>query len=230
MDLHPGANIWATSDGEGQGCEFNIDLPLVMAELDVLSLDDSRMDSRINSRVNLTKIETLNSRSNDKTLTIDLNSSSNDRIVNWSSKSPEITKRFNIENAHSLRILVVDDSKANRKMLLKMLRMCGHEGTGAEDGLEAVKEISLMMRKAKSRKEVDEAESPVVLIQYDVVLMDYCMPRMDGPQASINIRAMGFKGPIIGITGNPVEDCSEFISAGTYTTVLLILSDPYLTL
>jgi hypothetical protein len=32
MDLHPGSSIWATSEGEGLGCQFNIDLPLILAE------------------------------------------------------------------------------------------------------------------------------------------------------------------------------------------------------
>jgi CheY-like chemotaxis protein len=120
-----------------------------------------------------------------------------------------------------LCILVVDDSTANRKMLIRMLKICGHTSTEAVDGLEAVKEIALMMRKRKLRKELDRKES-CVYTQYDVVLMDSCMPKMDGPQAAIQMREMGFMGPIIGITGNPVSDFSEFQSAGAD----LVLSKP----
>jgi CheY-like chemotaxis protein len=102
-----------------------------------------------------------------------------------------------------------------------MLKICGHTSTEAVDGLEAVKEIALMMRKRKLRKELDRKES-CVYTQYDVVLMDSCMPKMDGPQAAIQMREMGFEGPIIGITGNPVSDFSEFQSAGAD----LVLSKP----
>ena len=37
---------------------------------------------------------------------------------------------------------------------------------------------------------------------YDFILIDYQMPTMDGPTAIAAIRALGFKGVILGLTGN----------------------------
>eukprot|EP01036_Dinobryon_divergens_P006996 gene6996-9305_t len=45
--------------------------------------------------------------------------------------------------------------------------------------------------------------------------MDYEMPRMNGPDATVAIRAMGYEGKIIGLTGNSGEDHADiFMSNG----------------
>ena len=50
---------------------------------------------------------------------------------------------------------------------------------------------------------------------YDVVLMDNQMPIMDGPTAAREMRALGFKGLIIGVTGNAlIADIDQYIASG----------------
>lgn len=74
-------------------------------------------------------------------------------------------------NARSFRVLIVDDSQANRALLRAYLVRLGFETLMADDGEQAI--------------EVFRAEQP------DVVLMDLMMPRMDGFASIEQIRALG---------------------------------------
>jgi len=91
-----------------------------------------------------------------------------------------------VSSSSTLRVLVVDDAALNRKMLRNLLRTrCDliHE---AGDGVEAVERVAeaLLYRRA-----------------YHVVLMDNLMPNKCGPAAAAEMRAMGYKGMIVGVTG-----------------------------
>ena len=99
-------------------------------------------------------------------------------------------------------VLIVDDSGTNRKMLRRMMTSAGHECDEAEDGLQAI-------MKAKQKIE----QSGLSKRSYDVVLMDYVMPNMDGPTTTKALRAMGYEGVVIGITGNNV-DFDHFLNCG----------------
>lgn len=87
-----------------------------------------------------------------------------------------------------VRILVVDDSEANRILLRKILEMVGFTVVEAANGREAV--------------ECFEQQSP------RAVLMDIQMPVMNGLEATRRLRATehGRAVPIIAITGNAFED------------------------
>ena len=91
-----------------------------------------------------------------------------------------------VDDSEKCRILVVDDSPLNRKMLSKLLKSKGYDVEEAADGQIAVDKI---------KQEADAGRS------YDVILMDFVMPVMDGPAATRAIRAMGILTPIFGLTG-----------------------------
>jgi CheY-like chemotaxis protein len=68
----------------------------------------------------------------------------------------------------------------------------------ASDGAEAVRMV------------VDEGR------RYDLILMDNQMPNMSGTHATRALRAAGYKGVIVGMTGDPLgcEEREEFDAAG----------------
>lgn len=104
-------------------------------------------------------------------------------------------KQFSIANH---RVLVVDDSAPNRKLLVRLLNNRGVECVDAEDGLEAVKCVK---------------EYP--LDHFTSIIMDYEMPNMIGPEACQKIREMGCSTFIVGVTGSLMpEDVAYFKNSG----------------
>jgi CheY-like chemotaxis protein len=100
-----------------------------------------------------------------------------------------------------LRILVVDDSELNRKMMLRLLKNRCTSCIEAEDGQDAVDQMKLSL---------DNVTSHI-----DMVIMDCNMPRMDGMEASRAMRNMGYRGKILGVTGNvDPKDTANFKSHG----------------
>ena len=96
-------------------------------------------------------------------------------------------------------ILVVDDSKLNRKMLCKVLRSEGHSCDEAEDGIHAVQKVRIKMNTLISKSKLlsidgismdsDNAKNDddhvVEKPYFDAILMDFVMPNMDGPTGEI---------------------------------------------
>jgi PAS domain S-box-containing protein len=95
------------------------------------------------------------------------------------------------------RLLVVDDEPLNRMILLEFVNDLGLEVDMAEDGVQALE---------KARQGA-----------YDIVLMDMQMPRLDGLDATRQIRALpgGKDMAIIAMTANAfVEDRQRCLAAG----------------
>ncbi|XP_002986002.2 two-component system protein A [Selaginella moellendorffii] len=94
------------------------------------------------------------------------------------------------------KVLIVEDNQVNRRILKKLLASFNIESDAAEDGLQAV----------------DMCRSGA---QYDMILIDKEMPVMDGHEATREIRAMGVKTTIVGLTGNALDsDRNQFLAAG----------------
>jgi signal transduction histidine kinase/DNA-binding response OmpR family regulator len=98
-----------------------------------------------------------------------------------------------------MRILIAEDSEANRELLTELLKKRGHSVTAVPDGREAV--------------------SAVARHDFDVLLMDEEMPHLGGIGATRAIRkseaASGKRLFIVGITGNSTEeDEKRFLAAG----------------
>lgn len=96
--------------------------------------------------------------------------------------------------------LVVDDSTMTRKMLVKSISNYFDIILQGSDGVEAVNII-------KSQFELGTIPN--------VVFLDSIMPNMSGIDACREIRALGYTGVIIAVTGNVLpSDIEEFLSAG----------------
>jgi signal transduction histidine kinase/CheY-like chemotaxis protein/HPt (histidine-containing phosphotransfer) domain-containing protein len=99
---------------------------------------------------------------------------------------------------HPLRVLIVEDDSTNQMVVLKMLKEFAAETTIASDGQQALQSVT----------EQD----------FDLVLMDVRMPKMDGLAATRAIRAKGgaFASlPIVALTANAfAEDVKLCREAG----------------
>ncbi|XP_021724266.1 two-component response regulator ARR22-like [Chenopodium quinoa] len=92
--------------------------------------------------------------------------------------------------------LVVDDNVVIRKIEEMLLNKKGFKTKVVENGQEAVNTFS-------------EGNS------FDVIIMDMEMPIMDGIQATKELRAMGVKCLIFGVTSSELKsDIQAFVEAG----------------
>ena len=98
-------------------------------------------------------------------------------------------------------MLIVDDSGTNRKMMRRLLRGKCKLIDEAGDGKEAIRKIDEFYIEKSGN--------------YDVIIMDFVMPVMSGPDCVRELRRVGYKGLIIGVTGNSMEtDIATFLAAG----------------
>jgi len=98
------------------------------------------------------------------------------------------------------RLLVVDDVAMNRRMMIRLLGDRCSLVREAANGLEAVHLVREAARTGTA---------------FDVITMDYQMPVMDGPTATRQIRELGYRGIILGLTGNVLpSDMTVFLSHG----------------
>ena len=106
---------------------------------------------------------------------------------------------FGLESIGVHSILVVDDATSNRKVLCRLLTNAGYVCGQAEHGQQCVE----MMQASATGS------------QYDLILMDFEMPVLNGPLATKRLRELGYTTPVIGVTGNVLPaDTDFFLSHG----------------
>ena len=198
LNLHDGA-ISVYSEGEGMGSSFTIEMPMTRRPIAPPSPTAAGSGSGSSGPVSAlerqgTRCETDGSEVRAPGLFFGHESISHrsfddvippDRVQLSSSVLPT-------RSASALEVLVVDDSRLNRKMLLKCLQADGHICFEAADGAEAVAMVKERIGHANGGN-----GRP-----FDAILMDFIMPNMDGPTATKEIRALGYTSAIFGVTGN----------------------------
>jgi signal transduction histidine kinase/ActR/RegA family two-component response regulator len=97
----------------------------------------------------------------------------------------------------SVRLLVVEDNPVNQLLACRMAERLGHRPETAMTGFEALEKVQQ--------------------VAYDVVLMDFIMPGMDGLETTRRIRAMALaqQPRIVALTANAfAEDRDRALEAG----------------
>ena len=92
------------------------------------------------------------------------------------------------------RVLLVDDSIDNQKLVSTLLLRAGAEVEIAPHGRAAIEAIALGRSLGGSQRE------------FDVILLDMQMPELDGYATARELRASGYLGRIVALTGNAAED------------------------
>jgi PAS domain S-box-containing protein len=101
---------------------------------------------------------------------------------------------------HGIRVLVVDDSADNQLMMSRFLEGAGASVALASDGEEGVEKA--------------------LAEDFDVVLMDVQMPRMDGYAATARLREKGYRKPIAALTAHAFPEEKNRCLAVGYTAHL----------
>ncbi|HYX35839.1 MAG TPA: response regulator [Oligoflexus sp.] len=101
---------------------------------------------------------------------------------------------------HGIHVLVVDDSADNQLMMSRFLQGAGATVVLASDGEEGI------------QKALAE--------DFDVVLMDVQMPRLDGYAATARLREQGYRKPIAALTAHAFPEEKTRCLAVGYTTHL----------
>lgn len=109
-----------------------------------------------------------------------------------------VTPQTAIINVNEVKVLIVDDVLSNRKILGTLLKNMSLNVEMVGDGVEAI-----------------ELVTKVGIEHYHLILMDSVMPKMMGTECARQLRKMGYRNLLLGVTGNALdEDVSHFTSCG----------------
>jgi signal transduction histidine kinase len=105
---------------------------------------------------------------------------------------------YHNNDKHDIRIMVIDDHEASRKIFTMYLNKIGLQSIGyAENGMQCLEIIKQDLN------------------QYNLLFVDNLMPVMNGVEMTKQLRCLGYNNIIIGLTGNVMEqDIKEFLYAG----------------
>jgi CheY-like chemotaxis protein len=225
MEVHDGS-ISVYSEGEGTGSCFIVDLPIIHhsnynISSETISVDNNSYhdDNRYSSisdnyNNNNNQDDPINKIDNLLQLPPLLTSSNIPSVISCNCPDDVV-----INNMNDISILIVDDSAMNRKMLKRLLtervavspisgEKYHYNITEYEDGLEALNRIT---------HDLEQGISHLVKI----ILIDYQMPVMDGIVAVKAMRDKGYRGYIVMITGNALQDDQANMYAAGVNSIMI---------
>ena len=125
------------------------------------------------------------------------------QVLNFSS-APQLQSKLTPSKVHG-RVLVVDDLRDLRMLVGHMISSCGARVDYAEHGQQALEKVRI----------ADAYKAP-----YDIIFIDIHMPVMGGKEATIELRKMGYKGPIIALTAATMKGIHEELAALGFNDVI----------
>ncbi|TMN84340.1 MULTISPECIES: response regulator [unclassified Pseudoalteromonas] len=125
------------------------------------------------------------------------------QVLNFSSV-PQLQSKLTPSKVHG-RVLVVDDLRDLRMLVGHMISSCGARVDYAEHGQQALEKVRI----------ADAYKAP-----YDIIFIDIHMPVMGGKEATIELRKMGYKGPIIALTAATMKGIHEELAALGFNDVI----------
>lgn len=103
---------------------------------------------------------------------------------------------FSLNRNYKAKILIAEDQPVNIKVIVKLLEKLGVEALVASNGTELI-----------SLAEKDQ--------EHQLIFTDIQMPQIDGIEATLRLRQLGYKKPIIALTANVMkEQIQKYISSG----------------
>lgn len=94
------------------------------------------------------------------------------------------------------RVLLVEDNQLDQLLAAAILRKCGYRVDYVGDGLEALERVA-------------DGE------QFDIILVDYQLPTINGIELTEQLRSSGFRQPIVAVSaGSEAELIDDWRSAG----------------
>lgn len=200
MKMH-GGRIGVTSEGEGKGTTFVIDLPLVLGadgQPTALSSDFLlKIDSSVSIGANGVALEpklasTVSPPLDEGSIFPPSDISSPIRMQLQQLAVTELMRRT--------RVLIVDDASSNRKMVRRILQDKFQVVEEAENGQQAVEKYAAALAAAEP---------------FHLVMMDFMMPVMNGLDATRLIKQLDASALVVGVTGNGLEgDIQAFKDSG----------------
>ena len=239
-----GGFIDVASDGPGFGTTFIIELPLyTIHETELTNKEGKEADTEGHSEIqrcasfldvaSTVSKSTLTSTENYLQTNPEKEDTPHLRLQRVDQKGAEFgdkTKQQQKRTADTpptvgrLRVLVAEDVASSRKMLVRLLERAGHECVTAENGQEAIDAIKDDMKRAaeaivaansQSSPADDDGNGNQPYVPIGLILQDFEMPILNGPEATKVIRELGYSGLIFGVTGNVLpEDVNYFKSMG----------------
>jgi len=124
----------------------------------------------------------------------------------------------NIGQSHSLQmtVLIVDDSRTNRIFMERMVMSCMPSARvlSAEDGEDGLRALDILADEFAGRNTSQRGVPSHRKLACDLILLDFSMPRMTGPEMATAVRAdarLSIRDiPIVGVTGNALKEDQDY--------------------